>query len=239
MLAQSFNSPASCGTIGKDVHGPDTFRTELLAFIANQLPRWRDDPMRPASTSEDALTEHLCDYLTGAARLSQGWDVVQFRTATIDEAERGRKIDLTAKPCGVTLVIDGRNYTQYESILPIECKRLPTPDGAKRDHREYVFNKHGTTGGVQRFKACHHGAKHSLGAMIAYVQEESASLWHKHITEWIAELVAAAVPDWSSADHLQADRDDPVLGLAIFRSVHARTSGYTPIQICHLWLRMN
>jgi len=59
-----------------------------------------DDPDRPSNTSETILTEHLSDYLTGVARKSSGWDILQFRTEAVDEHRKARKIDLTPKPCG-------------------------------------------------------------------------------------------------------------------------------------------
>ncbi len=239
MLAHSSIPIPSSGALREDVHRPATFLRELIEFVADQLPGWRDDPERPGELAEDALTEHLCDYLSGVARMSAGWDVLQFRTETRDEHKRGRKIDLAPKPCGTAIVIDGRRYTQYESLMPIECKRLPTPTGAERDEREYVFNKYRTTGGIQRFKSCHHGANHGQGAMIGFVQEESAEYWLERIAGWINDLVAKGVLGWTNTDHLHADVDDPTLNLAILHSVHTRTNGRDPIELRHLWVKMN
>src|SRR3546814_1117379 len=66
--------------------------------------------------------------------------------------------------------IEGRQYTEYQTLLPIECKRLPTSTGTDRDEREYLYSRFSTTGGVQRFKAGHHAASHARAAMIGYVQ---------------------------------------------------------------------
>ena len=239
MLANSPPTVAYSGTLSRDVHLPATFLHELLAFVADQLPRWRDDPERPGDTSETALTEHLCDYLSGAARLSSGWDILQFRTEVTDEQYKSRKIDLAPKPCGATIWIDGRRHTQYDSLLPIECKRLPTPKGSNRDEREYVFSRYSTTGGIQRFKAGHHGAVHALGAMIGYVQEGTVKTWHERIEMWISDLVSSVQSGWTEADLLHAERHREEVRLAVFHSAHERENGLPKIELSHLWLEMN
>ncbi len=239
MLATIADTSAQSGALSSDVHPVATFRYELLDFITDELPRWRDDPERPNHTSEPALTEYLCDHLSSAARKSPGWDILQFRTEVTDEQQRGRKIDLAPKPCGVTIWIGGRGYTQYDILLPIECKRLPTPPGTDRDEWEYVFNRRATTGGIQRFKAGHHGAAHTLGAMIAYVQEENAMLWDKRVAEWIKELVDSGQPGWTAQDLLHLEHDDKARGMTLFRSLHTRENGLQDIELRHLWLQMN
>lgn len=239
MLADFPDASAQSGTLSSDVHLPGTSRYELLDFIATELPRWRDDPERPYNTSEQTLTEHLCDYLNSAARISSGWDVLQFRTEVRDEQRKGRRIDLAPKPCAATIWIDGRRHTQYDSLLPIECKRLPTPEEKGRDEREYVINRHTSTGGIQRFKAGHHGGAHTLGAMIAYMQEETIMVWDERINEWINELVESGQPGWSVGDSLHLEHAAHAVGLALFRSLHTRERGLPEIELRHLWLNMN
>jgi len=239
MLANSPEPSAQSGNLNKDVHLPATSRHELLDFIAGELPRWRDDPDRPTNQSETALTEYLCDYLTSAARMSEGWDILQFRTEVGDEQNRGRKIDLVPKPCGTTIWIDGRRHTQYDSLLPIECKRLPTPKDKGRDDREYVFNQYASTGGIQRFKAGHHGAAHTLGAMIAYVQEETMTFWGERVSEWIREIIASGKAGWSTKDLLYLDNVNELAGMTILRSAHTRNGGLPEICLRHFWIRMN
>lgn len=239
MLANLPITVTPSGTLSRDVHLRATSRHELLAFIATELPRWRDRPDREQATAETILTSQLCAHLNSIARHSDGWDRLQFRVEETDEKEKGRKIDLVAAPCGATILIDGRRHTDFDSLMPIECKRLPTPKGKNRDEREYVFNQHASTGGIQRFKDGHHGAAHSLAAMIGYIQENTAKHWHECVTRWIDELSDRAEPGWTSEDHLQIKGDDEGLGLAVFRSYHERASTLPAIELRHLWLQMN
>ena len=236
MLANSPDPPIQFGALSREVHVKATFLYELIEFIAGELPRWRDDSARPQNPGETALTEYLCDYLNSAARLSDGWDVVQFRNEAIDEVHKDRKIDIVPKPCGATICIDGRRQAEYYPLLPIECKRLPTPKGSKRDEREYVFNQYASTGGIQRFKAGHHGARHTLGAMIGYMQQETTGFWDGQIAQWIRDLVTAGESGWSNNDLLELENDSGVV--ATLRSSHSR-KGLPNIELRHLWVNMN
>lgn len=239
MLADSQFDPSPCGRFSGDLHQPATFLHELIEFIAEELPRWRDDPDRPGATSETELTEHLCDYLGGASRRSSGWDVLQFRTEVADEQNKGRKIDLVAKPLGITIWIEGRSYTKYEALLPIECKRLPTPKEKDRDERDYVFSQYSSTGGIQRFKAGHHGAVHALGAMIGYLQSEDPVAWTSRISEWITRLASSGQPGWTESDRLQVMLDRKDSRLMVLRSEHERVGDLPRIELRHLWIQMN
>lgn len=236
MLADSPDTRTKFGSLNRDVHVEATFLHELIEFIAGELPKWRSDSERPQGTGENLLTEFLCDHLNSAARLSDGWDIIQFRNEAIDEIHRDRKVDIAPKPCGATICIDGRRQTEYYPLLPIECKRLPTPGGSKRDEREYVFNQYASTGGIQRFKAGYHGAKHTLGAMIGYIQQETAAFWNKRVTQWIKDLVTDGEPGWSHNDLLNFENDSS--DVAILQSSHSR-EGLPNIELRHLWVNMN
>ena len=237
MLADSAVSHAQSGVLSKDLHLSATSMHELINFIADELPRWRDHPDRPAQTSETALTSQLCGHLNTAARLSTGWDILQFRVEEPDEHQKGRKIDLVASPSGSTVWIHGRRCTHFDTLLPIECKRLPTPTGTDRDEREYVINRKATTGGIQRFKAGHHGAVHSLAAMIAYVQKETADDWYGRVNGWINELDGAVV-GWTAKDLINQDSANAKTGVASYRSSHAREKRLADIELRHLWIEM-
>lgn len=238
MLADS-PTIAQAGRLAPEVHLPGTARNELLGFIADELPRWRDYPERRPETAETALTDQLCDHLNSAARLSDAWSRIQFRTEVRDEVQRGRIIDLTPKPCGAVLVIEGRRHTQFDTLLPIECKRLPTPKENNRDEREYVATATGSTGGIQRFKFGHHGAAHRNAAMIGYVQEQTFSHWHAQVNGWIRDLSSQADSTWNAADSLELQKNYPTARLCTLHSRHNRGSGLEEIAIQHLWIMMN
>ena len=239
MLAKLPDFSARSGKLSSDLQRSAAFLHELLNFIADELPRWRDRPGRKNETSEPALNSQLCAHLNSTARHSAGWDILQFRIEEPDEQDKTRKIDLAPAPCDATIWIEGRSYTDFETLLPIECKRLPTPKGNKRDEREYVINRHATTGGIQRFKAGYHGSAHTLGGMIAYVQEDTATLWHSRIAGWISDLVRSSEPGWSLKDSLELDVEIKALGLTLLRSSHTRERGLSEIELRHLWVQMN
>ena len=238
MLANSSNNVQS-GRLDEDIHLRFTAKLELMDFIAQELPRWRDHPDRPNEHAETKLTEHLCDHLNSAAYHSTDWSHIQFRTETGDETHVGRKIDLTPKPRGAALVIEGRRHSQFDALFPIECKRLPTPKEKDRDEREYVITEPGTTGGIQRFKFGHHGATHKFAAMIAYVQEQSFAHWLSQVNGWIGGLSATLGSAWSSADALQQMTDNSVAGLCMLNSRHQRAGGLEDCELRHVWIRMN
>lgn len=177
-------------------------------------------------------------YLNGASRHSTAWNGVQFVAETPDEVAPNRNIDLAAAPCGVAIWIEGRKHSEFDPILPIECKRLPTPAGSKRDEREYVFSKYKSTGGVQRFKAGHHGSGHNVCAMIAYLETESIETWHDRVNGWVEGLVAANENGWSAGDALALSDHNKGTRLATLRSHHSRTGTLTDIELLHLWIEM-
>jgi hypothetical protein len=238
MLAESSNDLQS-GRLDRDIHLPSTAKRELTSFIFRELDVWRDHRDRPAALAETDLTEYLCDHLNSAAYHSAEWSHVQFRTETGDEARGGRKIDLTVKPRGVALVVEGRRHTQFEALFPLECKRLPTPKGNDRDEREYVVTEPGTTGGIQRFKFGHHGSTHTFAVMIGYVQAESFAHWLNQLNEWIRDLSKREGTLWSDADLLQMRHECSFAGVCTLASYHQRAGGLPPCELRHLWVRMD
>lgn len=237
MLADFSRNRAQTGTLNRDVHLQAASLYELLEFIAQELPRWRDRPERERKTSETDLTSQLCGHLTSAARQSHGWDFLQFRVEEPDEQCNDRKIDLVVAPCAATVWIDGRCCYDLQTLLPIECKRLPTPRRKDRDEREYVISGTTTTGGIQRFKAGHHGSVHSLAGMIGYIQQSSSTFWYDRVTTWIKELDGASSV-WSAKDLLHVESKNQRTGLTIYRSSHTRENGQPDIELRHLWIDM-
>ena len=238
MLAD-YSITARSGNFRPDIHKPGTYPLELIDFIADELPQWRDDIHQKFETSEPVLTGYLCDYLNEASRTSEGWSHIQFRTEVKDEIQRGRTIDLTAKPCGATIFIEGRRHTLHDMLLPIECKRLPTPKGKDRDHREYVITKSGSTGGIQRFKFGFHGSDHKVAAMIAYVQDKTAEHWLSQVNYWIEGILQEDNADWDKSDKLEMINNDKMVGLCRLLSSHRRQNELEKIELRHLWILMS
>lgn len=216
----------------------NSFLTEFYRFLGTHLHAWSVDAERPHQTSENALTEQLCSYLNSASNRARGWDVLQFKVEAIDEHNAGRKIDLVASPCGHKILVRGRSYTHYQNIIPIECKRLPTPKDSGRDEREYVIDGHSTLGGIQRFKLGLHGKAHKHGAMIAYVQAKTCSDWFSCINGWIYDLVAKGHSGWSATDALKKVNGLKQVGMTVYGSTHQRADSVAPIRLRHFWVEM-
>lgn len=238
MLAEN-SFPRYSGVLDKELHLPATSKYELTSFIANQIVDWRNNPDRPDRDGETILTEHLCSYLNSAVYYSEAWSHIQFQPETSDETNVGRKIDLTAKPRAAKIIIEGRRHTQFDSLFPIECKRLPTPKQKNRDDREYVVTRNGTTGGIQRFKYGHHGASHKFAAMIAYIQDRDAQHWKAAVNSWIDDLAKEQNTVWSNSDHLAEINLEVNSDVSCLQSIHNRTDGLDDVEIRHLWIQMN
>jgi len=238
VLADEGDRFARAGALDSGIHLPDQWLSSLIEFIANALPGWRDDPVRPTQAGETRLTAQLCSRLNSVSRHTPGWDFLQFKREEPDETDGRRSIDVAVAASGSIIWLKGREYTEYKTLLPIECKRLPTPSGADRDEREYLFSRFGSTGGVQRFKAGHHGASHARAAMIGYIQDRDILYWQAQLDRWIDGLIGDAVSGWSATDKFTLIRHDTMVQLASLRSNHLRRPGLAPIRIDHLWIKM-
>lgn len=238
MLADEDEASVQAGALGANIHLPGEWLSSLVGFIAIALPGWRDDPRRPNQTGETGLTAQLCAKLNSVSRHSPGWDFLQFRREEPDDVRAARSIDLVVAPSGALIWIAGREYSEYRAFLPIECKRLPTPNGKDRDEREYAFSQFSSTGGIQRFKAGHHGAAHARAVMIGYVQDRDISFWRAQLDVWIDGLVATAVQGWSAGDKLELTTHHDATRVASLQSTHQRDADLEPILIDHLWIEM-
>ena len=239
MLADHLDLMLPARGLDQNLHLPAGWRLSLLEFIAVELPVWRDDPRRPVETAETSLTTRLCAHMNSATRKSNGWDFLQFRIEEPDEVASGRKLDLVAAPSAAIIWIEGREYTQYTALVPIECKRLPIPANKSRDEREYLYSTLSSTGGIQRFKTGHHGAAQSVGAMIGYIQSQDVEYWVSKVQGWLENLVDAKIDGWAHDDQLSVTRRDDVAGLASLESCHRRKGGLSDIRLQHLWIQMN
>ena len=238
MLADDDGADIQSGGLSRDLHRPKAWLHQLIDFILDQLPVWRDRVGRRASDSETQLTSQLCAHLNGVARKSSGWDILQFRIEEPDETKLSRRIDLVAAPAGEVIWVEGRRHDDFDPLVPIECKRLPTPKGKDRDKREYLRVANGSTGGVQRFKAGLHGAAHNQAAMIAYVQAGDIEAWITRLDQWIRVLSRAAIPGWSHEDRLNRVSHDAARRIAVLFSEHERELGLSRIGLRHLWVEM-
>jgi hypothetical protein len=211
-------------------------REAIIGFISDELARWRSRAKNGRSANETRLNAAFCSHLNVAARKGPGWDVFQFKPEEPDEINASRAYDLAAAPCVYQLVVEGRTFSDYEPILPVECKRLPTPTGKNRDPREYVYTAKGSGGGIQRYKEGKHGSVHVQAVIIGYVQAHAFSHWETTIHGWISDLHAAGVPGWSPSDAL-GPRVRASRHLVEYESTHDR-AGLAPIRLRHLWVQM-
>lgn len=237
MLADGSEHLNQAGALDAELHLPGEWLSSLITFMATTLLSWREDPRRPDDTGETRLTAGLCSHLNSACRHS-GWDYLQFKREEPDEIQSSRAIDIAVAPRGSVIWLEGREYSEYQTLLPIECKRLPTPSSSNRDEREYLFSRFSTTGGVDRFKLGHHGANHLRGAMIGYIQDRTVAHWHAQIEAWIDGLASEDSSGWSAADKLTLVRHDTAARAAHLYSRHIRMAGVDPIAIDHLWIEM-
>lgn len=237
MLADSTHIAPQIGRLDQDIHLPFTAKLALIDFITEELPRWRDNPDRPKKDSETALTEYLCGYLNSAVYHTK-WSHIQFQTETTDETHSGRKIDLAVRPRAAVIIIEGRRHTQFDTLFPIECKRLPTPKGKDRDEHEYVISQFSTTGGIQRFKFGFHGAAHTFAAMIAYVQKHTCSQWFSEVNHWIRDLAAEPSSAWNDSEQLQSLSKNLDTKVHRFKSKHDREDDLGRLELHHLWIEM-
>ncbi|EPG42623.1 hypothetical protein N5E66_07360 [Acinetobacter johnsonii] len=237
MLADKNNYQSLTGRLSKGTHLPGEWLATLTKFIFDTLVEWRDNPLRPKESSETILSSQLCSDLNSASR-HQGWDFVQFKQEEPDGVYTNRRIDLAATPCGTIIWLEGVQYNQYQTLLPIECKRLPIPTDPKRDPREYLYTNLSSTGGVQRFKTGHHGAKHIHALMIGYVQKQNILYWNKQLNEWVQQLCDESLPNWSLDDQCILTEHKMTEKVARLNSIHSRSTPLPPINITHLWVEM-
>lgn len=238
MLADEGEYQKHVGTLDAEVLLPGEWLSELIGFIGDVLPNWRDDPARPPHKGETGLTAQLCSRLNSVTRHTRGWDFLQFKREEPDDTDGRRTIDLIAAPNGSVIYIEGRSYTEYQTILPIECKRLPIPSRTDRDEREYLYSKFNSTGGIQRFKAGHHAAFHARAAMIGYVQDHDILSWAIRLDQWIDGLEQSEINGWSAADKLTIIEHNASTRTALFRSDHIRVAKLDSIRVDHLWIEM-
>ncbi len=215
---------------------PGTLVRRTIAFVRDQLPAWRDDPMRESGDSEEHLNAQLSKFLNATARRND-FSMVHFHH---EQRQTGqRRVDLAACPTE-SIWIGPRHHSVYEPFLVMEGKRLPAPSNDRQ--REYVTGNENRSGGIQRFKLGFHGALLDIAAMIGYVQGGNPSKWHETINDWISELVGrndAGDCPWDEGDRLRKLTRDRKAFVSECESTHQRVDSVTDqIRLHHLWIEM-
>jgi hypothetical protein len=241
MIADESPKTPTLGTPDSEVLDAGAFHEKLVAFIEQELPVWRDRPERPTVDDEPHLNEFLCGHLNSASR-RQCFDSVQFLPEPVQTG--GRRADMAVKPLG-TIRVEGRDYYDFQQLLPIECKRLPTPPDTRRGDLEYVHGLPGhRTGGIERFKHGQHGPANQHALMIAYVQAESFTHWLTAINARLAKLATEGADDgiWTPAEPLASCTSTNRTEAQRFKSRHRRLRppcSSDKIEMDHIWLLMN
>ena len=235
MIADEPRSNSRIGSADSTELEADAFLRSIVGFVERELPLWGVRADRPQVTDEPRLNETLCDHLECAARKS--FDLIRFVHEPYQSA--GRNADLAVKPSrGIS--VEGVGYTEFEQLLPIECKRLPTPKDSRRSDCEYVHGLPGRrTGAIERFKEGLHGPDSAQALVIAYVQEETFEHWVAAINGRLSQLAEKGTDEgrWDPVEHLVGQVSEDEVRLCKLESTHRRASN--SIQIKHLWLQMN
>lgn len=241
MIADEQRSSPSVGTPDAELLDAGSFHHAIVHLIEQELPVWRDRPLRPPFQDEPKLNQSLCLHLDGAAR-HQGFDSIRFVQEGIQAGSR--RTDIGVMVPG-TITVEGRDYEDFVQLLPIECKRLPTPRDKRRSDCEYVHGLSGhRTGAVERFKHGLHGPTNPRAMIVAYVQEEGFEHWQAIINQRLKKLDVDRVDDglWTPVEQLSSDQSRTTPICKKLRSTHRRLqppafSG--TVEIEHLWLLMN
>jgi hypothetical protein len=241
MIADEQHSTPYVGSPDAELLDAEAFHHAIVGLIEQELPVWRDRPLRPPFQDEPKLNQSLCLHLDGAAR-HQGLDSIRFVQEGIQAGSR--RIDIGVMVPG-TITVEGRDYEDFVQLLPIECKRLPTPPDKRRSDCEYVHGLTGhRTGAIERFKHGLHGPANQRAMIIAYVQDESFKQWETMINQRLQKMASDGVDDdlWTPAELLLTVPTPPSAFCHKFRSYHRRlqppaTSPHVGIE--HLWLLMN
>ena len=214
----------------------------IIAFVREELPRWRDDPNRSTREAENTLNSELCIHLNSRARHSL--PMICFHHQPEEEDNVSRHPDLSANPAESRWFSGAsysRYYSTYKPLVVFEGKRLPTPS-SNREH-EYITGLTKVTGGIQRFKLGVHGAQNQMAVLIGYVQGETLNFWHQQINGWICQLAEGTLSDgqnWNTTEQLKNFKENVETKVANSVSNHSRASSGVgdSIELHHLWVLM-
>ena len=200
----------------------------IMEFVYQCLPKWRDNPMSPNIDGEKKLNSDLPKFLTSYAYETELPPIVFYP----EEPQEGRRT--------IDISVCYNNVQCYNKVITVfECKRL-TATLPKDRKDEYVTGHKETTGGIQRFKLEAHGKKHAIVGMIGYLQTGTFFEWLQTINNCIDDLCGK--PDengicWTKDEHLRTIEFDEKKGKSYSKSIHPRiTKPNTTIH--HLWVDM-
>jgi hypothetical protein len=182
--------------------------------------------------NEDDITNSLSLYLNFDLPKNENQFHFTFQYKTIESS--------TSTDIGVVSL----KYSKYKCICFIEAKRLPTPNYNGSEETEYVCYKNSTKkGGIERFKTEDHGGKENFpfSIMIAYIQKENATLWHRNVNEWIDKEIAESSNSklsWFSEDKLIQNQCFSQDKITKYNSTHSRIT-LNKIYLTHYWIDLN
>jgi hypothetical protein len=241
MIADEPPKTPTIGTPDSVVLDARAFHERIVGFIEQELPVWRDRPELSQMTDEPNLNQSLCLHLDKASR-RQCFDSIRFLQEPIQAS--GRNADIGVMPLD-NIMVEGICYHDFEQLLPIECKRLPTPLGSRRSDLEYVHGVPGhRTGGIERFKHGLHGPTNQHALMVAYVEAEPFAHWLTAINARLAKLATDRTDDgiWNPTEPLSSCTSAQGAELHRLKSCHRRLSppcSSDRVEMEHIWLRMN
>ncbi|MBN8709882.1 MAG: hypothetical protein J0I10_10900 [Verrucomicrobia bacterium] len=239
MIADEHHSHPCIGAPDAEVLDANAFHHAIVSFVEQHLPIWCDRSDRPLVTDEPQLNETLCDHLDCAARHS--FDSIRFSHEPYQTP--GRAADMAVKP-GKQIIVEGIGYSIFEQLLPIECKRLPTPTDSHRSDCEYVHGLAGhRTGAIERFKHGLHGPTNKRAMIIAYLQQGVVEHWRATINSRLEKMASEQADEgfWAPCELLSPCASASAR-LGKHTSQHRRCkppADSALIEIMHLWLLMN
>jgi hypothetical protein len=241
MIADEPNPRPCIGTPDAELLNQGAFYQAIVCLIEQELPVWRDRPLRPPFQDEPKLNQSLCLHLDSTAR-HRGFDSIRFVQEGIQAGSR--RTDIGVMVPG-TIIVEGRDYEDFIQLLPIECKRLPTPPDKRRSDFEYIHGLAGhRSGAIERFKYGLHGPTNQQAMIIAYVQEQSFKHWQTTINHRLRKLADDHADEglWEPTELLSVGPTPPSAICQKLGSNHQRLqppASSPHVQIEHLWLLMN
>lgn len=239
MIADNHRPQPTAGSLAEHLHDEGLFCRSIVDFIERELPDWKAHEDFPVTRNEPAYNEFLVNYLNVAAR--SRLDLIQF---CHEPGQRGgRRADASATPIQRILVEDKRRRLG-EVILPIECKRIPTPK--QRNEIEYVIgdgqgNKR--SGAIQRFKHGDHGHRNRYGLLIGYVEQQGYAHWHQAINQRLLELSETNFDEslWKGPEqlHTESRQNSKVHRLSSKHRRKQPPANSGEINLFHLWIQLS